>query len=99
MKYVLAIIVVLALLVFWQHAKIQNIQQKNAELKSKNEELVANAKNLIVKMESYNEQQQKANRQIAKLKAEAMAQNIECYTARIDSRIIDFVRGQNANDN
>ena len=63
------------------------LSQENAILKQ-------NQNNFIRQVENFNDKQQKANEQIAKLKKQAMQQKDDCYNRIIDDSYAEFVRGK-----
>ena len=93
MKYTAILCMLLASYAFWQHFSLQQSEEKNLRLQQQNEQLQKNQYNLVKKMEEFNAQQQKASRQIVKLKALARQNQNDCYYKPISAAYIDIVRG------
>lgn len=92
MRSILVLCVLLAGYVCWQHFSLQKSEEKNQQLQQQNILLQQSKKDLTEKLEAYNDRQQKANRQIAKLKTKALRQEDDCYNRPLPDAYIEFVR-------
>ena len=93
MKYTLFICLLLAGYAFQQRFSLRQSEEKNQQLQLQNGILRQKQENLTKKLEVFNAKQEKANQQIAKLKALALQKSDDCYIRPLPDEYLEFVRG------
>lgn len=93
MKYTLFICLLLVGYVCQQHFSLRQSEEKNHQLQLQNGILRQKQENLTKKLEFFNAKQEKANQQIAKLKALALQKSDDCYIRPLSDEYLEFVRG------
>ncbi len=92
MKYTVILCMLLASYAFWQHFSLQKSQENNLKLQQQNEMLLQQQHQLKKQTEEYNAAQQKANKQISKLRDLAQKNKDNCYNNPIPAAYLKLVR-------